>query len=132
MRHSELDFRGGAFAPPERARRHKPSAIEQMLRLAQGAAPGIGAATGGVLGGTAGAIIAGAPTAGVGAIPGIAAGATGGSALGGAAGSALGAGVGYLADQMGAEDAYAESERLAREEEKRARSQAALSILGGL
>lgn len=118
-----LDFRSGAFAPAERARRHRPDVLERMLRLSQSFAPALGTGSGAAIGG-----LLGSAAGGIGAVPGAAV----GGALGGAVGTAVGGAHGAWADSMGEEDAFREAERVAREEEKRARAQAALNMLGSL
>jgi uncharacterized protein YcfJ len=111
----KFDFgKTGAFGSGT-AKKHKPSALEEFLRLGQIAAPAVGAVGGGLLGTFA--------------APGI--GTAAGAGLGAAAGAGVGGLMGYGAERM-TEDAQAEEdERLQREAERAARAQAALNILGG-
>jgi hypothetical protein len=109
----DLDF-SGVTAQPEAPKKRKTDPVEEMLRIAGGLAPVAGTAIGAGVGSMAG---------GIGAIP--------GAAIGGGIGAGLGGLAGYGADALGRDDREAEDERLAREEEKRARNEVAAGIVNG-
>lgn len=105
----DIDFAGSqAFADPEQAVQHKPDALEQIQRLVAGVAPAAGTAIGLATGGPAGAMI------------------------GNSLGQGIGSLAGYGADQAAEPDRQAEEQRVAREEERKARAQAAMGIVGGM
>jgi hypothetical protein len=101
-------------AEPEKARRRN-DPLADILRFAGGIAPAAGTAIGAGIGSMAG---------GIGAIP--------GGMIGGALGTAAGGAANFGADQLTEGDAYAEEERVGREEERKARAQAAMSLLGSM
>ncbi len=105
---------------PAKSKRHKPDPLEEMLRIAQGAAPAVGTAFGAVGGGLLGSIIPGAGTI---------AGAGTGAAVGNAVGQGVGGLAGYGADQMGEADAQEEDDRVANETERAARNEMVARLL---
>lgn len=111
----KLNFGSSGSFGSEAPKRHKPSALEEFLRLGQIAAPAVGAIGGGIIGTTI--------------APGL--GTAGGAALGGAAGAGAGALMGYGAEKMAEPDMQAEDERMRREMERQAKAQAAVNMLGG-
>lgn len=102
----DLDF-SGVTAQPEAPKKRKTDPVEEMLRITQGLAPMAGAGIGALAGGLPGA------------------------AIGAGVGSAAGGLAGYGADWAARDEREAEAERLAREEEKRARNEVAASIVNG-
>jgi hypothetical protein len=114
-------YSAGSYKPPsdfsglmrqEAPKRRKTDPVEEMLRVGSMLAPAAGTAIGAGVGSMAG---------GIGALP--------GAAIGGALGAGVGGLAGYGADAMGREDRQSEDERLAREDEKRARMEMAQRIL---
>jgi len=103
----DLDF-SGVTAQPEAPKKRKTDPVEEMLRIAGGLAPAAGAGVGALVGG-------GVP----------------GAIIGSGIGAGLGGLANYGADALGRDDREAEDERLAREEEKRARNEVAAGIIGG-
>lgn len=99
---------------PEQPKRKRPDALETMLRLGSAAAPAVGTAIGAGVGSMAG---------GIGALP--------GAAIGGALGAGAGGLAGVGADMLAEPRLEEEDERMARENERKARADAALQMLGG-
>lgn len=109
----DLNFGPSGSLGSEQPKPRKPDPLEDFLRLAAGIAPLAGAG----IGAGVGAAVGGVPGAGV------------GMGIGGAAGSAAGMGLGYAADKRAEPSVMAEEARLARERERAARAQAALSLV---
>lgn len=113
-RTQNLDF--GHINRSAPAPRKKKDPLDDLLRFGATVAPYAGTAIGGLVGGLAGG--------GAGAVPGM--------AIGGAAGSAAGAGLNAMSQDREAGEAEDEQRRLDEEEERRARSLAAMQMLGSM
>jgi len=116
------DLHFGHVLAEEAPAKKKDDPLEEFLRFAGAIAPAAGTA----LGMGAGALIGGVAGGGAGAIPGAGLGA----GIGGAAGTALGGLATYGADKRAEPGMQAEDERMRREQERAARAQAALQLVG--
>ncbi|MEK9644298.1 MAG: hypothetical protein VW547_02010 [Alphaproteobacteria bacterium] len=119
----DLDIKGafGQKEPPAPTRKQDPWA--KMLELAGMAAPAVGTGAGALIGGAIGSA-----AGGIGAVPGAAI----GSAVGNAAGQGLGALATGGAQELNRDNDEEYEGELRAQEERRARQQAALGLLGGM
>lgn len=118
QRDANIDFSGpkGLGMSEESESKKKNDPWADMLRLAGGAAPVVGAGIG--------ALVGGVPTGGIGALP--------GAAIGGAIGSGLGGLANQGANMMEEGPQQEEEARLSRERERQARQMAAMQMLSSM